>query len=367
MNIPLTVALAASFALQEKKDVDLSRSVEFLLGEQRKDGSWSGRSGAEDPEASCTAIAVSALVCIALLDHSDTNPDKIKAAVDKGVKICFADPDPKDFLSQVTFTWSQAYALHLAGRLLKHKAFKDREKEWRVAAGKALERLYAAQRKSGAWGYGTFGTSFQTADVLVALAEARDAGIEVDQGKVDRAVAFLKQLRTDKGMLYAPGKELRKNWDALAEKEALDRTAGRIVLCDHALLRWKALKKEELEASMQKFFDHKSYLWDTRAYRGEEARPKSWIVTEYETPYGNFAYYACFNTAQALASVGADKRRAWAAELKKDLLKTRLANETWEHLSKESAKVSDVGVGNGAYATAMAALALKGIEPAEKK
>jgi hypothetical protein len=366
LTASICVAVSSGLTSQDETAWDPARAVAYLLGERREDGSWSGRTEKTEGPRSATSIAATCLAAMALLAYRDVQKEKAGAAVEEAVKFCFEQPEQNDFLSKVCFVWSQSYSLELAARLASHPDFKERGGAWREAAAKVLERVYAAQRRSGAWGYGRDGTSFQTAELLFALAEAKEAGFDVNEEAVGRGVAFLKTLRTDKGFLYAPGRAIRKTWETLEEGEALDRTSGRLSLCEGALFERRALKLEELESSLQRFMDHRSYLWEVRGHTGEPVKRQSWLVTEYGTPYANFVFYAYHRAARAVRWATREKAQIWARALSEDLLKHREENGAWAHLPGNCAEVSKVGVGNGVTATASALLTLRLLQDLKK-
>ena len=68
---------------QKQKEWDPKPALEFLLKEQREDGSWLGYKQPKDDQSHPMSIATTALVCMTLLEHLDTNAEKIKPMLEK--------------------------------------------------------------------------------------------------------------------------------------------------------------------------------------------------------------------------------------------------------------------------------------------
>ncbi len=337
-------------------------SVEYLLKEQREDGSWCGYIKPAQDQKDSMSIATSAIVCMALLDYWDVNPEKIRAAVERGVSSVVERA--KKPTRHWSFIWSQAYPLRLLARVISHPTWKEQTATLTEQAAKMVKRLYGEQGPNGAWGYGVSGqyTSFGTADALLALQEAWAAGIPVDDAKIQEGVKFLKTLRTeDRGYIYIPG--AKETWNAMPEGKAQDRSAGRNVLCEWVLLKAGEVNPKNLSAVMEKFTVHKKFLWDCRAYDGSGPLTRNVMLTETGSPYVAFVLYAYQYAGLAMPSLPVERQKKFSSILLEDLMSTKEEDGTWRHRTP-TFKGPDHGIGNEVWSTANALIALKGLHAA---
>ncbi|MGH7163377.1 MAG: hypothetical protein ACREID_07820, partial [Planctomycetota bacterium] len=105
-------------------------------------------------------------------------------------------------------TWSFYYGLQALSRALRDKAAGASEAELRAAAQELVRALGVYQTPDGGWAYYDFqtqaykpswSTSFTTATALVALHEAKEAGLEVPAPMLDRAMKLMPRFRTPDG------------------------------------------------------------------------------------------------------------------------------------------------------------------------
>lgn len=99
--------------------------------------------------------------------------------------------------------WAHAYGLAGLCRLIAWETDPDLSRRLREAAQRAVDALHRQEFVEGGWGYYNFdfkghrpgegATSFTTATVLVALAQARAAGLKVSRPGVDRALRLLRR------------------------------------------------------------------------------------------------------------------------------------------------------------------------------
>lgn len=334
------------------------------MAHQRADGSWPGLREDRPDAGHPTSIAASALACMALLEYRDAAPDAVRPVLARGIDGVLARAKVVNPASHWSYIWSQVYPLRLLARLTAHPGFKEESPRWRAAAEGILAAVYQAQRPEGGWGYSQAGTSFQTADVLLALREIQDAGVPVWRPAVEKGVALLAGMRTDQGFAYGPGDQLVGHMKSFHGKMALVRSAGRNCVCDLALRQYGNGPADRLEGTVQAFMDHRRFLWDVWGYDGKTPRDGADLFTEAGSPYAHFVYYAHHHAAFAMRGAASEKRDAWRAELRKDLLAARVPDGTWLQVSAGYPRDKEHGIGNASLATAMALLALAELDRA---
>jgi hypothetical protein len=218
-------------ATKQKDDALLDRAATALLALQSADGGWHNPALDPDPRSGAGSrldylVPRSALVVDALLSLRERLPAR-KAELEKsahsGIELVgrFAD-DPQPL------AWHATYALHLQVALLRSDLEAEKPKA-RQRAAKLVQALLGIQQ-AGGWTYMAAPRvhSFNTAPVLLLLAELKPLGVEVPQEAIEKAQAFLASLRNPKDARdywYAPGLEF-------APKAASCRSA----LCELALL-----------------------------------------------------------------------------------------------------------------------------------
>jgi len=113
-------------------------------------------------------------------------------------------PFPEQFYN----VWSLAYGLRALSQALREGAEGADPESMRATCAELVSALGIYQSPDGGWGYLDFNvpafhpswsTSFTTGTVLVGLHEAREAGIEVPQAMVDRALKLMWRFRTPDG------------------------------------------------------------------------------------------------------------------------------------------------------------------------
>src|SRR6185295_16869843 len=137
--------------------------------------------------------------------------------------------------------WAHLYALETLSRAWAE----DKIEAYKKSAEWHLQRLEMYETYIGGWNYYDFiygtekpsmePTSFGTAAGLVALQEARKAGIAVPEGLIRRALARLKEMKNPDGsFLY--GSDFRYHPRHLANRDK--GSLGRTQSCYYALQRW---------------------------------------------------------------------------------------------------------------------------------
>ncbi len=255
----------------------LGRALDFLLRSQNPDGSWGGSNVSlttwsgdiwSNPESHrAWRVATSGLCCLALLEagndvppeasltpatqtatslpHGD--PATVRAAIDRALTYLIANAQVKRPNEWDTMgCWAWIYDLQALAAAYADPRFADapRRADLRRAAQTCLEQLAYNQSLAGGWGYLEFdeprtarpqwATSFTTAAGVVALADARAAGLSVDPDMLRRAVWAVRRCRLPSGaytyavqVIPSPGRSTSVN--------AIKGSLSRIQSCNLAL------------------------------------------------------------------------------------------------------------------------------------
>jgi len=199
---------------REAIERSIQRGVEFLLTTQNKDGSWGSARrtkglniyapvpGAHHAfHGAVTALAVAALM--------ETKGTQASEAIDRGEAWLVANlPRVRRAEPAALYNcWTHAYGIQALVRLAeRHTADPPRRDRLLKLAQEQVHMLERYESVDGGWGYYDFGahtqkpnshpTSFTTAAALVALHEARAAGVAVPDRLVERAMATMRRQRS---------------------------------------------------------------------------------------------------------------------------------------------------------------------------
>lgn len=232
-----------------------SRSVQFLLSLQRGDGALIDSDydfGGSDSLPN-VYVAVTSLVGLALMDAKHRVPEKVEAidaALEKAAQFV-RDEKNINAVDRDEILWAYAYRLRfLAAR---HRL----GLETLDTINQAAAKLEAVQGNRGSW-YHEYSNSFVTATALVALADAKAAGASVNQEVVDRGVESLLRDRYSNGAFpYSNGRINRPNAN---EEGDIAAAAGRMPICELALLLWGKSDQTKLQFAVEKSLEHHDKL-----------------------------------------------------------------------------------------------------------
>ncbi len=377
---PLIVLLSASSPLEvQDKSIDqvIAGGVNFLLGSQESDGSWTKKYIISQQFAGGRG-AFTSIALLGLRGHKNTD-SKINDAISKARQYLL---DAVKLASKINegndnSFWNRAYSLLALVSLYREKA-DDGLKG--VIQGN-IDELVAGQRKSekeergGGWYYHIFrgkdgeeedeakkkltdqfkdkknpqksdcsGTelfgrglpvTFLTSVCLIALLEAKDAGFAVPQEAIQAGVSYLNRMRQQDGSFKYYGKTTFTN--------KLAGSCVRSAPCELALLLAGHGSKERLASAVSIFFKHRDIVdkaWEKQKSEGKKLIMHS-ATKEGVAPY--FFFYGYFWTLQALYFIDKDtpiqidkadekstKSPAECIEiLKKTMVKTQTSDGSW--------------------------------------
>jgi hypothetical protein len=206
----------------------IQRGVDFLLADQRDDGSWgspektkqlnifAGIGSHHAFRVAVTSMCVSALIEVSGPDSKRSDPDAVRRAIERGEDFLFRELSlvRRDDPMLIYNVWAHAYGIQalvrMHGRLPGDKARQSRVEE--LIRGQ-YERLARYESAEGGWGYYDFGAgtqrpnsdsgSFVTAAVLVAFHDAKQIGVAPPEKLVKRGVEnIVAQRKPDFSYLY---------------------------------------------------------------------------------------------------------------------------------------------------------------------
>ena len=186
--------------------------MDFLLASQNKDGSWGTGTVTRGFEIMSSVpgshdgfrAATTALCVMALREAGEST------AHDKGVQFLIRQGDAKRSDGPLLYnTWGNIYVTEALAIEIEHCTDEQFKQQLIKAADLQIHRLEQYETYVGGWNYYDFvaqtekpsmgPTSFGTAAGLIALWEARHAGLTVPQKMIDRATHRLREMRLPNG------------------------------------------------------------------------------------------------------------------------------------------------------------------------
>ena len=356
---PLSVTAQEEGFRAEEGAVAVRTGLEFLLSTQNEDGSWGGvknatfTSGFANPATYKTwQIGASALATRALLELGFKDDQAI--AVDRGLDFLMANAAPvRPAEWDVDNVWALVYGLDTISRALQHPRYAEGpRREKLITAGQTmLGGLKKYQSPRGGWGYYSnpnagwrpeWATSFTTAVGVLAIQEARAAGLEIDEKVYGAAVKAVKRTRLPTGAYEYSVNAVPRHM-TLESINQVKGSLGRIQVCNLALYRaGEDITQEDLVAGLEQFVKHHKFL--------DAARNKP---IPHEAYYANAAYFylfAHYYAAQVLAILPADERAKFAPHVEAGILDARQKDGSmWDFWIASNTK---------AYGTAFGTMAL---------
>ncbi|MBN2022442.1 MAG: terpene cyclase/mutase family protein [Pirellulales bacterium] len=324
----------------EEIDEAIRRGVDFLLARQNPGGSWGSARNTKDLNIYAPApgshhafrAAVTSLCVCGLIDSGDPRPE-VAQAIDRA-EAWMAEHLPTLRRAQpdaIYNTWGHAYSLQAMARLCRRHADEpERQAKIKALMARQIELLGRYECIQGGWCYYDMEAetkqpsgptmSFVTATVLVALAEARDVGVDVPRPMVDRAMAsILRQRKPDFTYLYGeylkmrPMREINRSTGGLGRSQA----------CNLAMYLWQ--DKDTTHAVMRTWLDRlfARNLW-LDIGRKRPIPHESWAQVA-----GYFYYYGHYYAAGCIEQLDQSERPYFQRHLAHILLRLQEKDGSW--------------------------------------
>ncbi len=318
---------AAEIGSAAKKSFD--SGIKWALANQRSNGHWGSFETPRkteiflDTQASHQAFqaATTALVALALLDPSKTNPECL-AAIERGISRLASRASPGRATGKTFYdVWAHTYLIELSTAVQADPRLSAFHATWKTIGETEIQRVRREQGAEGGWGYYDFeftglhpsghqSTSFNSAAMILALKAAQKQGEVIPAGCIEDATKALLRMQLPSGAFgYGTYAELRPR----ADYNKLSGSSGRLQACNVALQAVGAgdITNEVILRGVQHLRDTHQYI---QIGRGR--------VRPHEAFYRNSGYYYYFGhyyAARALELVPPSAERAelirWLTEV----------------------------------------------------
>jgi len=306
----------------------IAAGVAFLKSSQNPDGSWGTGLQTRGYEIYSTAGSheafrdgTTALCVMALREAGETE------AHGRGMRYLLNSRTARRESGEVIYNiWAHTYALQLMSREL----IIQEDKQVRETADWHLKQLIKYAAYNGGWNYYDFdaktqqpsmeATSFGTASALIALHDARQAGIAVPDDLIKRATNRLEECRTPGGwFLYGADSRYLLKMPANQMKGAIGRTQSG----NDALWLWNSplVNRQRAVDGLKTFLDNHQWIdmGRKRPYPHE-----AWYQTS-----GYYYYFGHFYAARLIERIGADEGKPFAEQLLTHMLPYQESDGSW--------------------------------------
>lgn len=311
----------------------IERGVAYLVQAQNADGSWgSGREtrgfeiysmvpGSHD----AFRIGTTALCVMALREAGE------KQAHGRGVEYLIQHGQARRDSGDIIYnTWAHLFTLQALALEMPH----DPDPRLKQTAEWHLDRLSRYETFEGGWGYYDFqvgtqtpaggATSFSTAAALVALWDARRAGLSVPDKMIARALRVVDRTRLPNGVyLYGADYKYIPRLPANQPRGAVGRTQP----CNYALLLWNhgKLGADEARRGLDLFAAEHAFLEMGRQRYFPHGTPHcSWYQTA-----GYYYYFDHYYAARLIDKLGDSDKRRYGPQLAQWILPHQEADGSW--------------------------------------
>ncbi len=318
----------------------IERGIQFLLGDQNKDGSWGSARNTKELNIFAPVpgghhafrTAVTALCLTSLMEVGDDRPE-VQGAIDRGEawlmeflpKLRRAGP------VAIYNVWGHAYAIQTLVRMhRRHADDPARQKEIVALIRSQYDYLDRYESVDGGWGYYDFrvgakkpatdSTSFLSAAVLVAFDEARGIGVSPPDKLTQRAIASLhRQQKPDFSYLY--GEYLK--YQPMRGINRPGGSLGRSQACNLALRLWgdKKITDDVLKTWLDRLISRNGWL---SIGRKRPIPHESWFQVA-----GYFYYFGHYYAGLCIEQLKPEDRHDYQAHLATILMKLQEKNGSW--------------------------------------
>ena len=307
----------------------IAKGVAFLVKSQQPDGSWGTGLETHGTEVysmvpgsmDAYRIGTTALCVMALREAGE------KKAHDKGLEYLLTCQEARRDDGELLYnTWAHIYALQaLSEELLVHKNPRIEE-----AAKQSLKSLNRYATYVGGWNYYDFDshtqspsmgpTSFGTSAGLVALYEAKQAGLEMPPRLVEGSLRRLEEMRLPNGFfLYGSDYKYIPRIPANLERGAVERTQPSY----YALWLWHSPQstEERIRIGLDAFWSDHAFLEMGRKHPTPHI---SWYQTS-----GYYYYFDHYYASRLLEALPMAERAKYARQIASGVLPHQEPDGSW--------------------------------------
>ncbi|MBI4583839.1 MAG: terpene cyclase/mutase family protein [Planctomycetes bacterium] len=324
----------------EELERALDRGAAFLLRIQNRDGSWGTARRTKDlniyapvPGAHLAFRSAVTSLCVMALTELEGARPQVGSAIDRGERWLFENlPRLRRATGDALYNvWGHGYAIQALARLARRPPQDEaRLRKVRNLIAGQVDLLGRYETVDGGWGYYDFNahtqkptadsTSFTTATILVAFAEARDLGSTLPEKLVKRAAdSIVRQRKPDFSYLY--GEYLK--WRPMRGINRQGGSLGRSQACNLALRLWgdRAITDEVMKTALDRLFARNLWL---DIGRKRPIPHESWFQVA-----GYFFYYGHYYAALCLEKLPPAERPEYQAHLAAVLLRLQEKDGSW--------------------------------------
>jgi hypothetical protein len=320
----------------------MTRGVDFLIGDQNKNGSWGSATRTKDiniyaplPGAHHAYRAgASGLALSGLIDSADKRPEA-SAAIEKAAAWTLENlPELRRADQTTTYNiWGHAYGLRSLTRLHDREADPEKKALYRKVAQDQVDRVGRYEDINGGWGYldvfddftsqkpTGITTSFSSATVLLAMHEGREElGLKLNEKIVSTSLDSIeRQQFPDKSYAYSHLHRMRPRSDINRPAGSLARSQA----CNAALRAFdrEGITDEVITEWADRFLTREGWLSIARK------RPKPHDI--HFRISGYFYYYGIYYFTESVRLLPPEKQKPYAEGLAAIILTKQEKDGSW--------------------------------------
>jgi len=337
--LPTTTELKRTESPARARDGIARAAVEFLLAQQRPDGTWADARyvWAGTDILPNVHIAVTALAASALLAWRDLDPARIDAAVHKAEQ-CIAD-DSRLSLGNEEEVYSEAYRMLYWTRKVAGNFGTKAENFANLEA--LAKRSSAIQNKTTGFFAHEYPNAFCTGAMMWSLYLAKSLGVQIDDDEVQLGVKALLSARRQDGSFSYGGSARQRDGRRPGQDSIthLKNAAARMPVCETVLHAFGSSDPNKVRAAFETFL---TYLDRIARVRKTDFHSDGELA-------GFFFWHAMFHTSEAMALTDVKTR---------ETVSKRLLDLVTSFAEIDGSFVDSHELGKS-YGTAMALLVLK--------
>ncbi len=267
----------------------LAQSLDWLVSRQQQDGSFASDLGGKNGHVAVTSLAGMALLAAGSTPSDGPRAPALRRAVRYVIQTAGDEgsiPRGANGANWSQVNWSLGYGGAFLG--LVHRRAPDEELKGKLAA--IAQAIVRNQEPSGGWAHGPGGPNalnYVELEIvsnycLLALGLARQAGVEVPQATVDRAVAYIEACSSAGGVGYST----RQGQKGMGDP---GRTAGAAVALEALDLERHPMHERMVKFATRGFAElYKGHVSPVMHYlaggmMAHAAGPKTWA--EFQQPF----------------------------------------------------------------------------------